>query len=71
MLLSVLEASFTLRCNMCTLTIVVHCKGAWWSRCELCGLGAVWVCELYLFGCRLLRLELLFLYLKNTYLTIN
>jgi hypothetical protein len=50
MLLSVLEASFTLRCNMCTLTIVVHCKGAWWSRCELCGLGAVWVCELYLFG---------------------
>jgi hypothetical protein len=30
-----------LRCNLCTLSDVVHCKGAWLSRSELYSLYAV------------------------------
>jgi hypothetical protein len=41
MLLSVSETSFTLRCNLCTLNVAVHCKGAWLSRSKLYSLCAV------------------------------
>jgi hypothetical protein len=40
MLLSVLETRCTLCCNPRTWSVVVHCNGAWLSRCELCGLCA-------------------------------
>jgi hypothetical protein len=49
--LNVLITSFTLWCNLHTLIIVVHCKSAWSSRCELCGLCAVlgmWVVSVWL-----------------------